>query len=416
MASIEAMLASKLTEQLRSQQQGGSNGVVESNSDERTGINSDIKTPTKSNSPSKTRSMSDSTPKLSPSPNIKSTLKGSKDDHTLEVVPKTPRRPELARGLSLQMPSRHDERSALNVVTSTPGPLSPKLDSRSTYGSPALPRHSRGLDFARACTNLHHSTLAEQSSPDSSPTITQKGIPIPIKSSLSMNSMILDSPQMNGGSWSQMGQVDRSMASGSVSSITMLDSSSSDSEGDDPMEPFENEDLMISTPQAYKINDGSAATPFAASMAAPKPSYWPNASGSAPQSFMSFHRARMRHRRSRQSSSSASGHSSLASPIPQSPPNGRADGYFARDMTLKKVASRRESLSLGTSDLHISSGNDSGEEAGQSGLSTPSVVQRPVTRRGNLLVSPVFGMIRCRSADIGQAQDTSFWSYTSRAP
>jgi hypothetical protein len=42
-------------------------------------------------------------------------------------------------------------------------------------------------------------------------------------------------------------------------------------------------------------------------------------------------------------------------------------------------------LSLFTNDLHISSGNDSGDEAVMP--QTPGVVRRPVTRRGNLLVS-----------------------------
>jgi hypothetical protein len=51
-----------------------------------------------------------------------------------------------------------------------------------------------------------------------------------------------------------------------------------------------------------------------------------------------------------------------------------------------RVGSRRESLSLFTNDLHISSGNDSGDEA-TALPQTPGVVRRPVTRRGNLLVS-----------------------------
>ncbi|KAF2097979.1 hypothetical protein NA57DRAFT_24547, partial [Rhizodiscina lignyota] len=359
-----------------------------------------------SKSPSKARSLSDSTPRLSPSPNIKESIRKSKDDHTIETNPKTPRRPDfLARGLSLQMPSKQGSPST--GLLPSRGPLSPKLDSRNIYSSPAsvLPRHSRGLDFSRACTNLHHSTVAEQSSPDSSPTITQKAIAIPPRSSLSHSSMILDSPQMNSGAWTHAGNKDKSMASGSVSSINMLDSSSSDSDGGDPMEGDDNDDLMISTPQAYKLNDASAPTPFAA---APTTRLWPGPGIAAPSSFMSFQRARLRHRRSRHSSSSASGHSSLASPIPQSPPNGRADGnsYFAREIT-RKAASRRESLSLGTSDLHISSGNDSGDEAGQSGVSTPGVVQRPVTRRTNMLPkSRAFGRIRAELIEESSPVDT----------
>ena len=48
--------------------------------------------------------------------------------------------------------------------TLTPTPLSPKLDHSQIYASPTniLPRRSRGLDFSRAATSLHHSTLAEQ--------------------------------------------------------------------------------------------------------------------------------------------------------------------------------------------------------------------------------------------------------------
>lgn len=48
-----------------------------------------------------------------------------------------------------------------------------------------------------------------------------------------------------------------------------------------------------------------------------------------------------------------------------------------------------------TNDLHISSGNDSGDEAGITAPSTPGVVRRPVTRRGNLLPkSRQFGRIK----------------------
>ena len=67
-------------------------------------------------------------------------------------------------------------------------PLSPKLDSSASYGVPGsvLPRRSRGMDFSRACTNLHHSTLAEQSSPDSSPVIGGRAMNIPSRKSIHM--------------------------------------------------------------------------------------------------------------------------------------------------------------------------------------------------------------------------------------
>jgi hypothetical protein len=340
-------------------------------------------TPQKSKSP-KARSLSDSTPHLEPSPRFREPLRTSKDDHTIIANPRTPRRPELlSRGLSLQMPSRETPMpSPAHFAARVP--LSPQLDSRNTYASAAslLPRRSRGAEFSRACTHLHHSTLADQSSPDSSPTITQKGMMIPSRRPRG-NSMVLDSPNIGLQAW---GHGDRTTAaSSSVGSINMLgsDDSSSESDEGDPMDPDDNDDPMLMTPQAVKN------TPFGGPPVGSSPGMWSNmfSPGHVP-TFMSIQRARLRKGRSRKSSSSASGHSSMASPGPTSPPNGKSEGYFARENAIRKAGpgSRRESLSLFTNDLHLSSGNDSGDEATNM-PHTPGVVRRAVTRRGNLLVS-----------------------------
>ena len=158
--------------------------------------------------------------------------------------------------------------------------------------------------------------------------------------------------------------------------------SSSSSDEIDPLDPDDTDDPMIMTPQAAKTNNvyaGSSVinnSPFANMFS---PSGVPN--------FMSIQRARLRKGRSRKSSSSASGHSSMASPGgPASPPNSKGEGYFARGSVLRREGSRRESLSLFTNDLHISSGNDSGDEASTM-PQTPGVIRRAVTRRGNLLVN-----------------------------
>src|SRR5690242_11953476 len=328
---------------------------------------------------SKARSFSDSTPKLEPSPKFREPTKASKDDHTDVASPTTPRRPDfLSRGLSLQMPPRELPMSSPAHFAARV-PLSPQLDARNTYASPAslLPRRSRGAEFSRACTHLHHSTLPDQSSPDSSPTITQKGIKIPSRRPRA-NSMIMESPNVNAyGAW-------RTAPSSSVGSINMLGSEDSSGSSDelDPMDPDDADDPMIMTPQATKTNNvftGGALinnSPFASMFS---PSGVPN--------FMSIQRARLRKGRSRKSSSSASGHSSLASPGgPASPPNGKGEGYFSREALLRREGTRRESLSLFTNDLHISSGNDSGDEA-TALPQTPGVIRRAVTRRGNLLVS-----------------------------
>lgn len=331
---------------------------------------------------SKARSLSDSTPKLEPSPKFLEPTRSSKDDNTVVVSPSTPRRPDfLARALSLQMPPREPPMPSPAQFAARV-PLSPQLDSHNTYASPAslLPRRSRGAEFSRACTNLHHSTLPDQSSPDSSPTITQKGIKIPTRRPRA-NSMIMESPNVNAhGAWSYSG---RTAPSSSVGSINMLGSEDSNSSSDelDPLDPDDTDDPMIMTPQAAKTNNVFAGgapinnSPFANMFS---PSGVPN--------FMSIQRARLRKGRSRKSSSSASGHSSLASPGgAASPPNSKVEGYFSREALLRREGARRESLSVFTNDLHISSGNDSGDEASVM-PHTPGVIRRVVTRRGNLLV------------------------------
>ena len=180
------------------------------------------------------------------------------------------------------------------------------------------------------------------------------------------------------------------------------ESSGSDSEDCDPMDPDEAEDVLLTTPQVQKQNNIAAATPFSG-LPGPNGPYnagWPNVFSPGGSNFTNYHRARLRSGRSRKSSSSASGHSSLASPIPASPPPGRVvEGYFSKDVPLRKPSSRRESISLGTSDLHISSGNDSGDEAVLP--MTPGVVRRPVTRRGNLLVRSVMSPTHSVSAANG---------------
>ena len=400
-SAIEALIKDKFASDTEPQNQDQTTAAVMARSRSSGGSSRVYAVRTPSKSPSKSRSFSDSTPKLSPSPRIKENPRTSKDDHNIASTPKPPKRLDLAGGLHLQMPTKDSEGFQTPPFASRV-PLSPQLDKNNSFGSPAkvLPRHSRGLDFARAATNLHHSTLAEQSSPDSSPTITQKGVMIP-RRKMSVSSMAVDAPILQ--QWSSNNSEKGGIAS-SLGSINMLgsESSSSDSEDCDAMDPDEVEDVLLTTPQVQKQNNLAAATPFSSLPGSNMPyiGAWPNVLSPGGSSFTNYHRARLRSGRSRKSSSSASGHSSLASPIPASPPPGRVvDGYFAKDVPMRKPSSRRESISIGTSDLHISSGNDSGDEAVLP--MTPGVVRRPVTRRGNLLVRIVMTLTRLRSpADV----------------
>ena len=358
-----------------------------------------------SRSPSKARSLSDGgPPTLSPSPKFKEPEKRkSKDDSAIDNSPTTPRRPAFPmRGLSLQMPPR-DLMSPGTSAYINRVPLSPKLDHSQTYGSPTsvLPRRSRGMDFSRAATNLHHSTLAEQSSPDSSPTIGGRAMNIPNrKNGLHFSSNSESINHTSSSLWSTLGNPDRMTVSSSLGSVNMIgsDSSGSSSDDDDLMDADDIDDSILTTPQVNK-----SSVPFGAIPANSPGGAWA-AQSPAVSSLMNFQRARLRNGKSRKSSSSGSTNS-MISPSSKSPPTARniegvGTGYFpARDIGGEGMHSRRESISWAANQLHIS-GSESDDGTLKSTLEnvdgmpiTPGrdgqrgVIRRVVTRRGNMLVS-----------------------------
>ena len=334
-------------------------------------------------SPKKNRSLSDGgTPILSPSPNIKEAAKRMTKDDSSVGSPTTPRRPAIAlRGLSLQMPNR--EIPSPTPAQSNRVPPSPKLDPSDPYGSPSsvLPRRSRGLDFSRAATNLHHSTLAE-SSPDASPTITNRAMTIPNRRS---GIFCHTSDAINHSSvWPSAPITERLNTTNSMGNIHMgSDRSDSSSDGD-----------LIN---ADDIDDSILSTPHALSMqySQPSPSGWVGPSP-AVSGFMNFQRARLRNGGGRHSSSSGSG----ISPSSRSPPTRQSgEGGNTRQPSQEKMAVRRESISWAANQLHIS-GTESEDGTLKSTLEnmdsspiTPSrdgqrgVIRRVVTRRANMLVS-----------------------------
>jgi len=348
----------------------------------------DIQEPTRS---PKSRSLSDaSKPTSIPQPvSGDSSRPPSKDDNALPLLPATPNRSTSNHAnLSLNMSSNAPSPSIANR-----GPSSPKLDSSHIYGSPGsvLPRRSRGLDFSRACTNLHHSTLAE-SSPDSSPAVGGRGMTIPQRRGSQGSTSVPP--------FSTSGPADRTAISSSVSSMNMMESDTSSSDDDDEVVMADRDDPMLTTPQAARM--GSGPSPFATGNIRSPGNEWMGGYSQAATNFMSFQRARFRKGRSRHSSSSASGNSSKPSPGPgalHSPPvlksvETSAGGYFGPRQT---AYSRRESLSLGTRDLRLSDlSDDSESRAVRAGSPTAAsrsdggplgVIRRAVTRRGSLLVS-----------------------------
>jgi len=353
----------------------------------------------------RTRSMSDGggTPSkllLSPSPHIIEAARGaSKDDSTLRAAPSslsnpvTPLRADFhRRGLSLQMPASPGAAAAAMSGRSPffkpapPPPLSPKLDHAQMYASPTniIPRRSRGLDFSRAATSLHHSMLAEQSSPDSSPTIGGRGINIPNRRSGDYSGAELSSTSL----WSVMGNQERMHISGSVGSAHPLASDSSSTTDEDDIMDEDMEDAYIMTPQVSKT---TAPTGPASSPAAPWLTGGSPGAGSL-RSFQQRQRPRKIPRKRLRAPLGLGFSAAVAAGLSKSPPS-----TMAKDASGSH--SRRESISWQANQLHISGAGSEGEDSARNAesrdglLATPgrdgqrSVIRRVVTRRGNLLVN-----------------------------
>lgn len=323
----------------------------------------------------KTRSMSDgggTAPKLSPSPLIlEASRRTSKDDIDISpfATPSTPTRPDVA-GLSLHMQQRSRDFTPPPASASAyikPAPLSPKLDQAQIYASPTniLPRRSRGLDFSRAATSLHHSTLAE-SSPESSPTVGGRGMNIPGRGTE------YGGPENSSTSlWSIMGNQERLNISSSLGSTQAVVSDSSSSSDDDDHMDEDTEDAYVTTPQVSRVRSSAGAGGLG------------NPFGSPAMSSLASFQQRQRPRRHHQKKKRGPlglGFNMAAASVSKSPPSNAS-------------RARRESISWQANQLNISGGDpeESGRSLsdadGQSGDGQPNVIRRAVTtRRGNLLV------------------------------
>ncbi|KAG5982234.1 hypothetical protein E4U55_002179 [Claviceps digitariae] len=321
----------------------------------------------------KIRSLSDGggTPsKLSPSPRITETSRGTwKDDIDVRDAqsPATPHRSQV-KGLSLSMPPRQfTPPPAASNPYARPPPLSPKLDPSQIYSSPTniLPRRSRGLDFSRAATSLHHSTLAE-SSPDSSPIIGDRAMNI-LRDR--RESEFGGAEQSSSSLWSMMGHHEKMNVSSSLGSTIQQHAVGSDSSSsscdDDPMDE-DTEEPYITTPHVSRTTSNlGPAGPF----------------GSPAMSSLINFQQRQRHRRQprkKMRGPMGLGLNVSATSISKSPPSS-------------STKTRRESISWQANQLHISTAD--GDESGRSqsdvdangGDGQRGVIRRAVTRRGNLL-------------------------------
>lgn len=343
--------------------------------------NEEVEVDFKYQSPSKARSPSDlGSPALTPTPCFKNSYKPSwQENSNIEQGSVTSRRAAFGqRGLSLMMPR---EIKPPNDIL----PVSPKPEK---FSASMLPRRSRGMDFSRAATNLHHSTLAEQSSPDSSPTTNSRMMNIPNK--INGISQINGEYLANSGFlWSAGGNSDQMNLSSSLGSTNLIagsDSSENYSDEDDLMDDID--DSILTTPLVKASNDLNQDV---------LGDIWQGQSLAA-RSPISFQRSNLRNWKKRNNISRGCWNATLS---PNSKSSSRIyshEGVQAWEKQVDTKHSRRESISWAANQLNISgSENDDGPSTytydsldgspvtpcreGQRG-----VIRRPVTRRGNLLV------------------------------
>ncbi|KAI5285204.1 hypothetical protein KEM54_000750 [Ascosphaera aggregata] len=243
------------------------------------------------------RSVSDAHGSISSSsetPQNSSSTETSRSDTTVSGNPATPQQtrppPVHLRPAPITI---HSPASRPSLAAA---PCSPNTDptTAAVYASasPAsvLPRHSRGLDFSRAATQLHHSMLAD-ASPDTSPIVATRAMAIPPgrrRSSERWNSL---SGSPGGGGMLPSERLGGTGAS-SVSSINMLDAGSTDSseeddydetddeeeqereergQGEDGDGPFQGDEMMLCTPRSHRpqiMADGIVSTSSSSSAAA----------------------------------------------------------------------------------------------------------------------------------------------------
>lgn len=364
----------------------------------------------------KARSLSDGggTPQKFTPAQLADLRRTSKDDSTITIPirdsvqtsttsasatpnpPVTPHRTEFPlRGLSLQMlpqASTPPAQSSASIHPKPAPPLSPKLDHSQIYSSPTniLPRRSRGLDFSRAATSLHHTTLAEQSSPDSSPTVGGRAMNIPARRPGDFGA-----PEQTSNSlWSMMGNQDRHHISTSLGSAANLMSESSSSSDEDDIMDEDMEEPYLMTPQVVRNTPSNSLA---------------GGSGSpAVNSLMSFQQRQRPRKQLKKKARVPHGLGfSTGSPGPailsKSPPTNMVPyGNMAKEMTPSHA--RRESISWAANQLHIS-GSES-EDSPKPGVNVDGVlgpgndgqnrvVRRTVTRRSNLLVCKGFSLSSC---------------------
>ncbi|KKA26208.1 hypothetical protein TD95_000019 [Thielaviopsis punctulata] len=296
---------------------------------------------------------------------------------------------------------------ATATATIKPAPPSPKFDHphplahshihSQLYSSPTniIPRRSRGLDFSRAATSLHHTTLAQEHTLDSSPTIHSNRALHP--STRRRSGEYGGAEQSSTSLWSVMGGQDRPTLPSSLGGgiRTMLSDSDSSSDGDvmdeDMDEPY------VTTPHVQRAAMPSVWPPTNSS------SGWP--SSSTPINSLMSYRDKTRPKKQPKRRTRATMGMSFAA-LSKSPPTALGKD---NPLNMAMAQNRRDSISWQANQLQIS-GSDADDTMRSIGDGADrSVIRKVVAKRGNLLPKTKgFARIRAALAEETAPIDSDF--------
>ncbi|RKF65859.1 hypothetical protein OnM2_002027 [Erysiphe neolycopersici] len=333
----------------------------------------------KNRSPPRARSLSDiGLPSLSPSSSSKEFEKRTwRDDSSIDRSFNTPENSNhLLHGLTLKMPPREFKQPTEFI------PVSPNLEK---YTTNMLPRHSRGMDFSRAATNLHHSTLADKSSADSSPIAAGRAISIQCKTNSHNLGSYGDFHNNMSSLWPMSSSIDQMNLSSSLGSVNMMimgsDSSESCSDDDDLMDDID--DSILTTPLSRHFGDLNQDT------------LGDNWLGNSISNYSPINFQKSKRRPKKKKNLNCEGLNTTLGLITK--PIANNNSTQEPETPVDAIYKRRKSSSWIANQLCVS-GNENDEKAPKNMFEnidsppiTPSrdgqrgVIRRPVTRRGNML-------------------------------
>lgn len=272
--------------------------------------------------------------------------------------------------------------------------LSPKLDTAQFHASPSvLPRRSRGLDWSRACSSLHQSTLATPATA-TAPAASVRGTSVPRRRARA-GSFNAGSPLLGMQSSSATDKPDDTNSHGSHFRMVQSESDSDDEDDDDDSGLNPSEDTFMSTPRPLRMINHLSLPTFSPTQS-PGSAAKRDSFSSALNGRYSFDDSPLPRSSLGIINTSTDDHETPGSSTVIDS-NEIQHNEQSRKMMLDDIKRRRESLGYIIPDFQSTYSNDDDQGGGKtedqpSRSNTPDsgrhgIFKRPISRPRNLLVS-----------------------------